>query len=395
MWYRISNIWRKELVDNFRDRKGLSQALMGTLFIGVLYAVMNPALTSLLMRQAREPLSVPAQGIEHVGQPFVDALAQFDITLKPYDGDLAAQVEGGEESAGLIIPEGFAENIASEQPVQLTLLTNRTSGGPFGGGFSSQRLDLAISAFNQHVTMQRIEARNLPTELLAPITLDSRDLATPAQLAGQTAAFTFPLLLSVIVLQGGSFIAIDVTAGEKERGTLEALLVTPASDLEILIGKLLAVFTMSLLPITLTFLAYWVSANLLPESMTGGNKLPLSVIITSIALAVPLALLANVILMVISARTKAFKDAQSAMTPVTFIAMLVSFAAAFLPPAGTFAYAIPLYGTAALLGVVASGGAAPTAIAIALSVMGSLVASAFGMMIAVRVFNRERLLYGA
>lgn len=395
MWDRIWNIWRKEVVDNMRDRKGMRQALLGTLFIGVLYAVMNPALNSLFIRRAQEPITVPAQGIEYAGQAFLDAMAQYEITLEPYEGDLQAVIERGEEAAGLIIPEGFTDSITSEQPAQLTLLVNQTAGGPFGGGFSSQRLDLAISTYNQQVTMERIQSRDLPTSLLAPITLNAQDLATPAQLAGQTAVFTFPILLAVILLQGSAFIAIDVTAGEKERGTLEALLVTPASDLEIMVGKLLAIFTISLLPIILTFVGYWVSANLLPESLSGGNKLPFSVVIQSVLLAIPLGLLANVVMMIIAARTRTFKDAQSAMTPISFMATIVALVAAFLPPVTTLAYAIPLYGTASLLGVVASGGAAPTFAAIALSIGGSLLAAIVGLAIATRIFDRERLLYGS
>ena len=98
------------------------------------------------------------------------------------------------------------------------------------------------------------------------------------------AAFTLPLLLASIVAQGGLFVAIDITAGEKERGTLESLLVTPASDFEVLTGKLLAVFTITCLPIVLTFMGFWLASSFMPDVATNGGKLaPLGVIVGAVA----------------------------------------------------------------------------------------------------------------
>jgi sodium transport system permease protein len=395
MLSRMINIWRKELMDSTRDRRALRQSIIIPVVIGAFYAVFNPILASSITARAQDPVSIPVQGIENASQDFTDLLAQFGITLEPFDGDIEAAIASGEQEAGLIIPAGFGSSIENEQPTNLTLLTNRTAGGPMGGSFSSERLDLAIKTYNEQVSIARVEKRDLDPALLTPINLDARDLASPEQLAGTFAALMLPILVGVIVVQGGLFIAIDVTAGEKERGTLEALLVTPASDIEVLVGKLAAVFTLSGVPLVLTFLGFWLGSNLLPNSISNGAVLPFSIVIVAIIVGLPLTLFINMILMIVSVRTKAFKDAQSAATPVIFGCMIPGFAAAFVPPTTVAAHIIPIYGAAAVVGGMATSGGAVNPTAIVLSVTGSLVGAAIAFVIALRFFNRERLLYSA
>lgn len=394
MLNNISNIWRKEVLDIVRDRKALRQMLLVPLILGIFYAVLNPLLGSLINSRQEETLVIPVQGLEYAGQAFIDTFAQYDIVLEPYSGDLEATIASGEEAAGLIFTPGFGENVADEKEATLIVRTNSTSGGLFGGGISLGKLELALNAYNQQVTVQRLQERSVDLAVLAPVTLDAEDLASPAQQAGAAAAFFLPILVAISAVQGGMFIAIDVTAGEKERGTLESLLVTPTSDAEIFVGKLTAVFTITAIPIILTLLGFWVASGLLPESMTDGvGPLPFAIIFKVILLSLPLALFANVILMVISIRTKAFKDAQSALTPVMFVAMFVAMAAAFVPPVGeSLTFLLPVYGTSAVVSVLTLGGIVP-ANAILFSIIGNVVATVIGIGLAMKIFNRERLLY--
>ncbi|MEA2576103.1 MAG: sodium transport system permease protein [Chloroflexia bacterium] len=393
MWSRISNIWSKEITDNLRDKKALRQAILVPLIVGIFYAVFNPWISSIISDKARSPLVIPAQGIENAGQSFLDALKGQQITLEPFSGDLRGAVARGEKAAGLIIPAGFGGNIAAERLATLTLLTNRTSGGVFGGGFSADRLNLAISSYSETVVRGRVEARNISPGLLSPVTVDSRDLASPGQLAGLFAAFTLPLLFASIIGQGGLFVAIDTTAGEKERGTLESLLVTPATDVEVLTGKLAAVFTISCIPVVLTFTGFWAASNFLPESMTGG-RLPLNVPVGAVLMSIPLVLFVDVVLMIVSIRTKAFKEAQSAAMPVGLFTLVPAMIAAFVAPTNVFMYLIPVYGPSALVSGIATGTQLP-AISYFFAVLGSLIAGAISYAVALRFFNRERLLYSA
>ena len=147
MLTNMINIWRKELMDTIRDRKALTQAILMPLVIGIMYAVINPLLVSLIEARAEELITVPAQGIEHAGQEFIAVLEHFDITLEPFEGDMEAAIVAGEEAAGLVIPAGFGDHVANEQFTTLTLLTNDTAGGLFGGSFSVRRLVISPISF--------------------------------------------------------------------------------------------------------------------------------------------------------------------------------------------------------------------------------------------------------
>jgi sodium transport system permease protein len=394
MLNNILNIWQKELLDIVRDRKGLRQTLVVPLILGIFYAVLNPLLGSLVDSRQEGTLVLPVQGLEYAGEEFIDTFARFDIELEPFDGDLEATIASAEEAAGLIFTPGFGENVAAEEEATLIVRTNNTSGGLFGGGISLGRLELALNAYNQQITVERLTARDVDLAVLAPVNLDVQDLASAAQRAGAAASFFLPILVALSAVQGGMFIAIDVTAGEKERGTLESLLVTPSSDAEIFVGKLVAVFTVTAVPIVLTLFGFWSASSLLPESMTDGvGALPLGIIFQAILVSLPLALFANVVLMIISIRTKTFKDAQSALSPVVFVVLFTAMAAAFVPPTGaSLAYLLPVYGTSAIVGVLTLGGIVP-ANAVLFSVIGNLVATVIGVVVAMQIFNRERLLY--
>lgn len=387
------NIWYKEILEMGRNRKALRDTLLIPLILGVFYAVINPLLGEMITRRSEGVLVLPVQGLEHADPAFVETFAAYNIVLEPFAGDMETAVREAREPAGIIFTEGFNESIASEGEATIVLYTNPMAGGPFGGNISLGRIQLALSAYNQQITVQRLVVRGVDPAVLTPVQLQAEDLSTAAQRAGATAALFLPMLVAIGAINGGAFIAIDATAGEKERGTLEALLITPASDVQIFVGKLLAVFTVTAVPIALTLFGFWVAAAFLPASMTdGAGPMPLNVIVKAIFITLPLALFANVLLMVLSIRTKGFKEAQSAMTPVTFGVIFVAMAAAFVPPMQSVLFLIPIYGTSAVVGVLAQSGIMP-ANAILFSVVGSLVATAVVTIIALRLFNRERLLY--
>ncbi len=389
----IVNIWQKEVMDTLRDKRALLRMIRVPLIIGVFYAFVTPALSRTVVQQSQAPLSIPTQGVEYAGQDFLTALARQQITLTPYDGDINDLVTNGGQALALVIPADFQADLTNGKPADLKVLTNVTTGGIFSGHTSDGRLELAISTFEQAIVVQRAAAHSLDPAMLTPIAIQTENLSTPAQVAGASASFTLPLLLALVVVQGGLFIAIDVTAGEKERGTLEALLVTPASDLEVMIGKLLAVFSFSAATFVLTVVGFYAAGVLLPK-LTQNGALPLSVVLVSLVASIPLAFFASIVLMVLSVRTSSFKDAQSAAAPLSIAAMIPTLAATFVPPANLLAYLIPVYGPAAVIGQIASSGGVIDPAPLVMCIAGSLIAAAVAFVIGMRLFNRERLLYG-
>jgi len=388
----VMNIWRKELMDTVRDRKGMTQAIVIPLVIGIFYASFTPMLMKAMTARREKPLTIPAQGIEYADARLLDTFGKYGITLEEYQGDLEAVIQDAKKESGLVFEPGFTEEVAEERPAAARLLTNSTAGGIFGGGFSDTRLQLAVGAYNQMIVAERMAARDVDPSILVPVALNAEDLATPEQRGAFMASFYLTILVAVTVAQGGLFVAIDVTAGEKERGTLESLLVTPASDLAVFLGKLGAVFTISLLPLTLTLTAYWAVSNLMPPSMEGGTGLPGFMLTGSLITGLPLALVVSVAQMMISVRARTFRDAQSGATPLMFAVMIPGFVAAFSQAKALWACMIPVYGPFVAMGRIAQAGGLQWD-AMALSIVGSLIAAAVVSPVAIKVFTRETLLF--
>ena len=183
MLNNILNIWQKEIMDVLRDRKGLRQMLLIPLFLGFFYALFNPLLGSLAESRRETQLTIPVQGLENAGDDLTGFFAERDIRLEPFVGDMEAAISRGEEPVGLIFPASFAEQVASGEAATLILRTNNTAGGLLNRGSSLARLELVLSQYNQRISIARLEAANVDSSVLAPITLDAQDLATAAQRA--------------------------------------------------------------------------------------------------------------------------------------------------------------------------------------------------------------------
>ena len=391
MFYRIRSIWQKELMDNLRDRRSVIQSLLFAIGFGIFYAVFNPLISASFIEQAQAVQHIPTQGIEYADPAFVDLLARSGIVLEPYTGDLTGDIQRGELSAGLVIPQDFAQLLNSQTPATLKLYTNPSSGGLFSPDFSGERLQLVINQYDSSEAARRVSAENLDPSLLTPITLDTQNLITPAQQAGLFASFGMPLIVTILIAQSGVFMAIDVTAGEKERGTLEALLVTPVSDIEVLIGKLAAVFTFAVVPVTLTLLSFYIATLFLPNSVQT-ETFPFSVILIALLVGIPLTLFFNMAVLILTVRQNTFKDAQAASSLVTFVGLFAGFVVAFRPPASDLAYLIPIYGPVAVISKSTLSAPLPD-VAIPYAILGSVIGVIVALRIALRLFDREHLLY--
>ena len=392
MFYRIRSIWQKELMDNLRDRRAVIQSVLFAIGFGVFYAVFNPLLSASMQERALQTQTIPTVGIENLAPDFVDSLQAAGIVLAAYDGDLQGAIQRGELGAGLVVSPGFENALAQQTPAQLTLYTNASAGGLFSPDFSGDRLQLAINQYNQTESTRRLAQHDLTPELIQPVVLNQESLMTPEQQAGLVASFMLPLIITILIAQSGIFIAIDVTAGEKERGTLEALLVTPVSDAEVMIGKLAAVFTFAVVPVTLTLLSFYIATALLPQSVQAA-PLPFQVVVVALLVGIPMTLLFNVIVMILTVRQSTFKDAQSASSLVTFVGVFGGFLVAFKPPLDQLAYLIPMYGPVAVISKMTLSAPLP-ATAIPYAIIGSLIGVIVGLRVALRLFNRERMLYG-
>ena len=259
-------------------------------------------------------------------------------------------------------------------------------------------VDDRMREWGDSLLSRRLREQNLPVSFGRPVAISGVSVASPRELGGYALGRFLPMILILMTVLGAFYPAIDLAAGEKERGTLEPLLTTPVPADEIVAGKFAAVTvialsaaTLNLMSILLTFQS---GVSPMSQMVEVQFNLPLSSILLILAVLLLLAVLFSSLFLGIAVRSHSFREAQNALTPV----YMVSFLPALLPlmPGIVFSPAVavvPVGGVAMLFRALMTGDAAPlpSVLAVASTVLYAVGALTF----AVRSFGREEVLFGA
>jgi sodium transport system permease protein len=224
----------------------------------------------------------------------------------------------------LIIPKGFTESVASTDSTGVRILYDLAE---IRSEMAQKKLREVILGFRDEIIFERIEDQGIDKRFLEPFSVTSVNVASDEKLGGMVVGLFLPYLVIILSLSGAMYPAIDMTAGEKERGTLETLLVCSASRYEMVIGKFVTVFTASIITALLSLLSlfgtFTVGANVAANLLEG---FPFSIqplgIITVFLMILPLSALFSSILMMISIFAKTSKEANSYIHPLMFLVIL-------------------------------------------------------------------------
>ncbi len=256
----MKSIWlvlRKELRETLRDRR----SLFTTLVVGPL---LMPALIGTVIFMAIRhggavhtgPITLTVAHAERAPR-LLDFLRQYQVRVRPVNADRARARRMLERQQGplLYVPRDFGARLAAGKPAPLRLYANESNRSVQG---KVERLSSLIGLYGGTIARLRLVARGLDPQLLAPIALHPIDTSTPQS----RAALTLGMLSYAIVftmLMSGLYIAIDTTAGERERGSLEPLLTVPVEREHLVYGKMLAACVMMLVSLILTVAAFAVT----------------------------------------------------------------------------------------------------------------------------------------
>lgn len=389
---RIWTVFKKEVVDNLRDRRSISSSLLTPIFMPVFLIAMIIVLGSSVLNDAMEqPLNLPVQGAENA-PGLITFLKQNNVTILPAPADPESAVREGEVNLVLIIGEDFGSALAEGQPAPLEMVmdSSRTSASS-----DIQRARSLINAYNGTLATLRLQVRGVSPSLLNVVSVEMVDTATP-----QSQALIFlnmlPFLLIMTVFFGGMYVIIDTTAGERERGSLEPLLINPTLRAEFVLGKLLASLPFALVVLALTLVLFWVGFNMVPLEDYVGFQMSIdgSVLWRIFWLCVPMVLLASALQIVVASYTRSFKEAQTYLSFLPLIAGLPGAFIAFLPVRASMpAMMIPAYGQSVLINQMMRGETVQP-INMIISVVMTLIAAILLTVLAVRLYNREQILYG-
>lgn len=321
-------VFKKELIDNLRDRRTLlssfSIALLGPLFfVGLMAFMLDTAIG-----ESDDPVSIDVMGAEHAPN-LISHLQTSNVDTTSIDVDDPAEtVRNGDSSVILIIPDDYGADLASGEVAQLRMVHDSSAFGSARRGYRATQS--ALNSYSRSIGLRRLMVRGVDVNVIDPIDVTSIDTASPGARA-LTVLATLPYLLLFVVFMGGFYLAIDSTAGERERGSLEPLLTQPVGRGPLVLGKIGASATFALMSLLLFLIAFTVSLPMVPlEKLGVALTMTASKAGSIVVLCLPLLVMAAALLVVVASFAKSYKEAQTYLSIVILIPTLPAIVISFL-----------------------------------------------------------------
>jgi sodium transport system permease protein len=305
-------VFKKELIDALRDRRTLFMVLLSSVAIGPIVLIALSALVAGIEKRAEER-TVVVQGLEHA-PTLVNYLQRqtYRITKAPVDFEqqLVSQKLG---DPVLVVGKAFESDLARGEAPLVEIVSASSNQR---AGQSVNRLARLLRGFSSEQSMLRLTLRGVAPSTLEVLDVQERDLANPQSRAAQLTGM-LPFFLLMAVLYGALNAALDTTAGERERGSLEPLLMNPASRHALVLGKWGAVAMVGMLIALLSCLSFLPAQSLLrSETLAALFQFGVREAAMFLALLAPLAAALAAVMMAIAIRCKSFKEAQANNTVV-------------------------------------------------------------------------------
>ena len=232
LWYIV----QKETVDNLRDRRSVGNALFAVLINPLLYIVLFGFLFRSFAEQAERPLALHIQGAANAPN-LVQFLNQNNVDILEAPEDAEEAVRRGDLAVVLVIPDDFGQAFTRGAPAQVKLLVDDTNQS---GSIAASRAQSLINQYSNQIGSLRLLARGVSPAVsnAVPVEWVSTTAGT-AEGVDSVVLNLLPVVMMTAVFYGGFYLAVDATAGERERKSLEPLLLNPVPRREFVLGKFL------------------------------------------------------------------------------------------------------------------------------------------------------------
>jgi sodium transport system permease protein len=318
-------VFRKELIDALRDRRTLLMVLLSSVAIGPAVLIALSALVAGIEQRAEERRAVVV-GIEHAPtlRNYLERQTwRIEDAPADYEARLVAQKLG---DPVLVIGRDFEAELAAAQAPLLEIVSSSANQRATQ---SVGRLTRLVRGFSNEQATLRLALRGVAPATLEVVDVQERDLADPQARAAQLTGM-LPFFVLMAVLYGALNAALDTTAGERERGSLEPLLMNPASRITLVLGKWGAVAAVAMLIALLSCLSFLPAQALLrSDTLAAMFRFGLREVALFLALLAPLAAALSALMMAIAIRCRTFKEAQANNTVVVLGVSLLPLVALF------------------------------------------------------------------
>jgi sodium transport system permease protein len=308
----------KELLDLFRDRRTVMLGLfMGPLLFPLLILGMGSLAEQRARTQLESTLELPVVGRDHAPN-LIAFLKTANIDPVAPPADPARAIRDQDHDVILVIPEGYGEAWRESRPALVEILYDSSRQD---SRIPVSRVESALRAYSRQVATLRLMVRGVDPSLGEAVVPARRDLSTPEARRGMALAF-LPYLLILSAFLGGAYLVIDVTAGERERQSLEPLLATPASREAIMSGKIAAACAFGMLSLLLILLSFKLSFQFAGSGPFRGVDVSFLAMFKLLMILLPMVLIGTTLLTLISASVKSVKEAQSYMSVLMLLPII-------------------------------------------------------------------------
>ena len=382
-------ILRKELLDTFRDRRTGMVTLVSAIAAGPIFLLLIFNLIASQAERARE-LNLPVVGAEYA-PALIAFLERQQVTVSTAPVDYDAQIRRGDLDVVLMIDEHFGADVAQGKAGIVRLVFDRSRDRARA---SIDQAEALLRGYNRLWGDQRLVLRGVTTSVANPLRVEANDLATPQQ-SGALVLFLVAYYGLFASVMGGMAVALDTTAGERERQSLEPLLMTPARPAEIVVGKWLAVCLFDALVVALTLTGFYLTLAFAPLPPVGVPFLFGMREFARFALVlVPMILMLPAILLYVGSRARAYKEAQANVSVLLFVVSLIPVVQLFMQrkePA--WLMLVPVSAQYSLLNT-SLRGEAPALSQLALSWLAPAALITIALVAVARRLSRESILSG-
>lgn len=386
----LSIVFRKEVRENIRDRRALfNSLLLGPLLFPLLFVGMIWFLESAEQERAEQTLELPVVGAGYAPS-LIRFLEQQGVVIQPEPEDPEAMVRDQETPVVIRIlpeyPERWAAGLPA--PVEVIMDPSRQESNA-----AIRRVKGLLLGYGQQIGSLRLQLRGVSPQLASPVMLRDVDLSTPKSRAIMAVIF-LPYVLMITAFTGATHLAMDTTAGEKERKSLEPLLINPVPRWQIMTGKMLTTTVFAMASLALTLVSFRIVLPYMPVGAFGMDlTLGLHTLLKILLVISPVAILAAALLTLLASFAKSYREAQSYMGLVILIPMIPSLIFMANPvKAEAWMMNVPLFSQNILIGEIIR----EEAVAVSWYAMSFASTLAIGLALAVvaaTLYNRPRLIF--
>ena len=317
---RILIVVGKEVVDTIRDRRAMLVTLLTAIAAGPVFLVLIFNMTANQADKARE-LKLPVVGRENA-PALIAFLERSQVVIQPAPADYQAKIRAGDLDVALWIDPAFEADVAAGKAGIVRLVYDRSRDRARAAINSAESL---LVSYNRLWGTQRLVLRGIATEVARPLKIEDIDLATPQQ-SGSLILFLVAFYGLFASMMGGMAPALDATAGERERGSLEPLLATPLTPLQLALGKWAAIGLFDAVVVVLTLIGFYLTLNFAPLPAIG---VPFLFGATELArflwILTPLIALLSALLLYVGMRGRSLKEAQANVGVLLFLFTMLPF----------------------------------------------------------------------